>query len=141
MKKALNNTGNITKDLQVSGGVEDTRLEAKAKDTKKNSEAKDSPSEDRPFRSQGQGHRRKCSQKKKVFKQVFQANSKQKVFKKFFQAIYKILTIQKTVQYSSREQGNFRGLEASRQRTWPSRPKQGFQNRSSRTPLLLQVSL
>ena len=68
------------------GGVEDTRLEAKAKDTKK-------------IRCQGQGqlfrgqtlsrprtgmleakakdqvHSRKCSQKKKVFKKVFQANS------------------------------------------------------------------
>ena len=38
------------------GGVEDTRLEAKAKDTKK-SEAKDSLSEDRHSRGQGQ----KCS--------------------------------------------------------------------------------
>ena len=35
------------------GGVEDTRLEAKAKDTKK-SEAKDSLSEDKTFRGQGQ---------------------------------------------------------------------------------------
>ena len=40
------------------GGVEDTRLEAKAKDTKKyEAKAKDSLSEDRPSRGQGQ----KCS--------------------------------------------------------------------------------
>ena len=39
--------------MNSKGGVEDTRLEAKAKDTKK-SEAKDSPTEDRPSRGQGQ---------------------------------------------------------------------------------------
>ena len=43
------------------GGVESTRL--KARDTKKISEAKDSLFKDRPFL--GQGHRRKCSPKKK----------------------------------------------------------------------------
>ena len=38
----------------VKGGVEDTRLKAKAKDTKKSeAKAKDSPSEDRPSLSQG----------------------------------------------------------------------------------------
>ena len=43
-------------ELNTRGGVEDTRLEAKAKDTKKKSEAKakDSLSEDRPSRGQGQ---------------------------------------------------------------------------------------
>ena len=56
------------------GGVEDTRLEAKAKDTKKSeAKAKDSLSEDRHSRGQGpgmleakakdQGHKRKCSPK------------------------------------------------------------------------------
>ena len=60
-------------------GVEDTRLEAKAKNTKKSeAKAKDSSSEDRPSRCQGrnargQGHRRKCSPKKKIFKIFFQA--------------------------------------------------------------------
>ena len=61
----------------------------------------------------GQGHRRiKCSPKKKVFKNFFQAN-------------YKILTIQKPVLSSSRGQANFRGLEASRPRTrtWYLRPR------------------
>ena len=113
----------------------------------KKSKAKDSPCEDRPSRGQGQGrtgmvkdlgHRRNCSQKK-VFKKFFQAfsqketkglqfffqaiSNKKKVSKIFFQAIYKILTIQKIVLSSSRGQGNFRGLEASRPRTWPLRPR------------------
>ena len=34
-----------------------------------------------------------------------------------------ISTIQKIVLFSSRGQGNFRGLEASRHRTWPSKPR------------------
>ena len=66
---------------------------------------------------------------KKVFKQIFQAISKweKKGFRKFsarFVAFsIKILTIQKIVLSSSRGQGNFRGLEASRPRTWPLRPR------------------
>ena len=65
-----------TTAISNRGGVEDTRLEAKAKDTKKSeAKAKDSPSEDRTSRGQGQGHRRKCSPKKKVFKILFQAIS------------------------------------------------------------------
>ena len=79
-----------------------------------------------------QGHKRKCSptKKKKVFTKFFQAISKKKkkrfsqkffsrspqknVFRKIYQALYKILTIQKILLSSSREQANFRGLEASR---------------------------
>ena len=128
------------------GGVEDTRLEAKAKDTKK-------------FRGQGQGQtlsrprpRTKDSDasvlqtkkglqrffsgdlKKKVFKNFFQAK---KVFKNFFscdlylrkpkkrslQIFRKVSGIfqrnfngSKIVLSSRRGQGNFRGLEASRPR-------------------------
>ena len=78
------------------------------------------------------GHKRKCSPKKKnVFKKPFQTISKKKpskfffrqspekdVFEKYFQAFHKILTIQKVVLSSSRRgQANFRGLEASRPRT------------------------
>ena len=85
------------------GGVEDTRLEAKAKDIKK-SEAKDSLSGDRHSRGQGQ----ECSrpsprtkdtsasalQKKKRSSQKFFRRSPQKnVFQKIFQALHKILTI------------------------------------------------
>ena len=47
---------------------------------------------------------------KKFFSDVLQ----KKIKKFFFQAIYKILTIQKIVLSSSRGQGNFQGLEASR---------------------------
>ena len=72
--------------LPHSGGVEDTRLEAKAKDTKKSeAKAKDSLFEDRPYeakdrnaRGQGQGPRTKpqvFSKKKKIFKNFFQAIS------------------------------------------------------------------
>ena len=59
--------------MRTRGGVEDTRLRAKGT---KNFEAKN-----RPFR--GQGHRRKCSKKKKVFKIFFQAISK-KSLQNFF---------------------------------------------------------
>ena len=102
------------------GGVEDTRLEAKAKDTKK------IRGQEQPFRGQAlsrsrtgmleakdQGHKCKCSPKKKKFvKQSPQKNVSQKIF----QALHKILTIQKIVLSSSRGQANFRGLEAWRPR-------------------------
>ena len=83
------------------GGVEDTRLEAKAKDTKKSeAKAKDSLSEDRHSRGQGQ----ECSrprprtketsasalQKKKGLHKNFSGDPpppKKKVFSKNFQAI------------------------------------------------------
>ena len=127
-------------------GVEDSRLEAKAKDTKK------IRGQGQPFRKQtllrpttgmleakakDQGHKHKCSPKKKVFKnsfwgdlkknvftKIFQAISRKKRLPKNFQALHKILTIQKIVLSSSLGQANFRGLEASRPRprTWPSRP-------------------
>ena len=117
--------------------------------TQKKSKTKDGLSEDRHSRGQGQecsrprtgmpeakdqGHKRKCSpkKKKKVFKKIFQAISKKKkrssqkffmrsplknVFQKIFQALHKILTFQKIVLSSSRGQANFRGLEASNPRT------------------------
>ena len=79
-----------------------------------------------------QGHKRKCSPKKKGLRknfsgdlqkqkkrssQTFFKRSPQKnVFQKIFQALRRILTIQKIVLSSSRGQANFRGLEASRPR-------------------------
>ena len=113
------------------GGVEDTRLEAKAKDTKK-SEAKDSLSEDRHSRGQGQ----ECSrprprtkdtsasalQKKRSSQKIFRQSPQKNVFQKIFQALHKILTIQKIVLSSSR------GLDLR---------GQGLQNVSSRTPPLV----
>ena len=86
-------------------------------------------------KAKDQGHKRKCSpkkkkkglhkiflgdlqkKKKKVFTKLFQAMPQKNVFQKIFQALHKILTIQKTLLSSSREQANFRGLEASRPRT------------------------
>ena len=128
----------MVRSKRTRGGVEDTRFEAKAKDTKKSeAKAKDSPSEDRPSRCQEQecsrprtqDSRASVLQKNKVFKIFFQAVSKKKGLQKFFlaffckkrlqnffQAIYKISTIQQKLLSSSREQGNFRGLEVSRPR-------------------------
>ena len=106
-----------------------------------------------------QGHKHKCSpkKKKKVFAKIFQAISKKNkkkkkrssqkffkrsprknVFQKIFQALHKILSIQKIVLSSSRGQANFRGLEASRPRGQGQGldlrgQGQGLQNVSSRT--------
>ena len=134
--------GLLFNKLLSRGGVEDTRLEAKAKDTKKPeamAKAKDSLSEDRHSReakAKDQGHKAQVLSKKKrkkVFTKIFQAISKKKkkkrssqkffkrsslknVFQKIFQALHKILTFQKIVLSSSRGQADFRGLEASRPR-------------------------
>ena len=75
----------IFHEILTRGGVEDTKLEAKAKD---------STSEVKPSRGQGQRHKRKCSQKKKVFKI-------------FFRRMTKLLTIHKLQLSSSQGQGNF----------------------------------
>ena len=86
-------------DIACRGGVEDTRLEAKAKDTKKiRGQGQGQPFQgqtlSRPrtgmLEAKDQGHKRKCSpkKKKKVFTKVFQAISTKKRFpKKIFQAI------------------------------------------------------
>ena len=134
------------------GGVEDTRLEAKAKDTKKSeAKAKDSLSEDRHSRGQGQ----ECSRPRPRIKEVLSKKKKEgllsgdfqkkkkrssqkffrrfpqkNVFQKIFQALHKLLTIQKIVLSSSRGQVNFRGLEASKGLDLRG---QGLQNVSSRT--------
>ena len=75
------------------GGVENTRLKVKAKDTKKIR----GQGQEQPFRGQtlsrprtgmlkakDQGHKRKCSPKKKVFTKIFQAISTKKRFPKNF---------------------------------------------------------
>ena len=125
----------ISVSVIIRGGVEDPRLEAKAKtkDTKKIR----GQGQGQPFRGQtlsrprtemleakakDQGHKRKCSpkKKKKGLHKNFSGDlqkKKKKVFTKIFQALHKILTIQKIVLSSSRGQANFRGLEASRPRT------------------------
>ena len=116
-RKTLNIWLKRTRDKD---GVEGSRPR-----TQKISEAKDNPLEDGPFL--GQGHRRKCSPKKEnnnVFKKFFFRCSQKNKIKKspkkqvFLQKkIYKILRIPKLLLFSSREQGNFRGLKASRPRT------------------------
>ena len=92
--------------------------------TQKKSEAKDKDSLSEDRHSRGQGHKRKCSPKKrssknfsgnlkkKVFTKFFRQSPQKNVFQKFFQALHKILTIQRIVLSSSRGQANFRGLEA-----------------------------
>ena len=79
-----------------------------------------------------QGHKHKCSpkkkkrssqkffwrsaKKKKNSPKFFKRSPQKNVFEKIFQPLHKILTIQKIVLSSSRGQTNFRGLEASRPR-------------------------
>ena len=109
---------------------------------KSEAKAKDSLSEDRPSRGpdrnaqaegkvKNQGHKRKCSPKKKSLHKNFSGDLQKKkwssrkffrrspqkhVFQKIFHTLHKILTIQKILLSSSRGQANFRGLEASRPR-------------------------
>ena len=68
-------------------------------------------------KAKDQGHKHKCSPKKRSSQKFFWQSSQKNVFQKIFQALHKILTIQKIVLSSSRGQANFRGLEASRPRT------------------------
>ena len=108
----------------IRGGVEDTRLEAKAKDTKKiRGQGQGQPFQGQTLsrprtgmleaKAKDQKHKRKCSPKKKRSSQKFFKRSPQKnVFQKIFQALHKILTIQKILLSSSRGQANFRELEA-----------------------------
>ena len=115
------------KNVITRGGVEDTRLEAKAK-VKYTEKIR---GQGQPFRGQtlsrprtgmleakakDQGHKHKCSPKKKSSQKFFRRSPQKNVFQTIFQALHKILTIQKIVLSSSRGQANFRGLEASRPR-------------------------
>ena len=141
----------LVNNLRTRGGVEDTRLEAKAKDTKKNPRPRPrtvfprtDTLETKGRNARGQGPRTQAqvlSKKKKSSKTFFRRSPKNKkkglhknfssdlhkknVFQKIFQALHKILTIQKILLSSSGGQANFRGLEASRPRprTWHSRPR------------------
>ena len=70
------------------------------------------------------------SQKKKGRQKIFKRSPKRKTKKglrkfsaRFLAFSNKILTVQKLVLSSSRGPGNFRGLEVSRPRTWPSKPR------------------
>ena len=105
--------------VRSRGGVEDTRLEAKAKDTKKIRGQGQGLGQ--PFRGQtlsrprtgmlkDQGHKRKCSpkkkkglhknfsgdlQKKRSSQKFFKRSPQKNVFQKIFQALHRNLTIQK----------------------------------------------
>ena len=70
-----------------------------------------------PLKAKDQGHRRKCSPKKRSSKSFFRQSPEKTLSKNSFLAMYKILTIQKILLSSNRRQGNFRGNEASRPRT------------------------
>ena len=118
--------------LTNRGGVEDTRLEAKAKDTKKI--RGQGQGQGQPFRGQtlsrprtgmleakakDQGHKAQVLSKKKKKRssqKFFKRSPRKNAFQKIFQPLHKILTFQKIVLSSSRGQDNFRGLEASRPR-------------------------
>ena len=131
----------ISTIVGTRGGVENTRLEAKAKDTKKIR----GQGQGQPYRGQtlsrprtgmleakakDQGHKRKCSPKKKMSSQKFFRRSpkkKKKGLHKNFQAISAkkrfpknfssaSQNFNKSKNTSSRGQANFRGLEASRPR-------------------------
>ena len=84
--------------------------------TQKNFEAK--------AKAKDQGHRRECSPKKKVFKNFFSGDlylrkpkkRSSQIFRKVFGVFQQNFNGSKIVLPSSRGQGNFRGLEASRPR-------------------------
>ena len=70
-------TSNGSQDMLIRGGVEHTRLEAKAKNTKKSeAKAKDSLSEDRPSRGQGQECLRPRLRTKDISASVLQKKKK-----------------------------------------------------------------
>ena len=69
------------------------------------------------------GDLRSPKTKKRSSQNFFNRTPQKNVFQKIFRALHKILTIQKILLSSCRGQANFRGLEAPRPRTWPSRPK------------------
>ena len=108
------------KRTQDKGGVEGSRPR-----TQKNIRGQRQPFQGQTLsRARTQAQVLSKKKKKIVFKNFFQVFSKKKknqtISKKqvFLQkTIYKILKIPKIVLFSSREQGNFRGLEASRPRT------------------------
>ena len=118
--------------MAIQGGVEDTRLEAKAKDTKKIR----GQGQGQPFRGQTLSRPRTAMleakakdtsasalqkkkrshknfsgdlqiKKKRSSQKFFKRSPQKNVFQKIFQALHEILTIQKIVLYSSREQASF----------------------------------
>ena len=103
----------------VRGGVEETRLEAK--NTKK-SQGQGQPNRGQTLsrlrtgmheaKAKNQGRKRMCSPKIRSSEKFFRRSPEKTVLQKNFQALHKLLTSHKIVLSSSREQDNFRGLEA-----------------------------
>ena len=132
--------------MNTRRGVEDTRLEAKAKDTKN---PKPRPrtafprtdtleAKDRNARGQGQGPRTQAqmlSEKKSSSQTFFRRSPKKKRFPNIFQALHKILTIQKIVL------SFFEDLRARGQELDLRGQGQGLQNVFSRTPPLMNTLL
>ena len=89
--------------------------------TQKNFEAKDRPSRGQGPRTQAQVFSKIKGFQKFFFKRFPLEENKKRSLRKFFARFLalsnKISTVQKIVLFSSRGQGNFRGLEASRRRT------------------------
>ena len=86
------------------GGVEDTRLEAKAKDTKKDPRPRTAFSRTDTLKAKdrnarGQGPRTQAQvlfkKKKRSSQKFFKRSPHKNVFQKIFQALHKILIIQK----------------------------------------------
>ena len=144
----------IHHNLFTRGGVEDTRLEAKAKDTKKSeAKAKDSLSEDRHSRGQGQ----ECSRprprtkdksasalQKKGLHKNFSGDLKKKGLPKFFRRSPQKTVFQKIFSGAPQNFYNSKTKCCPRAEDRPIfedlRPRgqgQGLQNVSSRTPPLL----
>ena len=90
-------------------------LEAKAKD--QGHKRKCSPKKKKGLHKNFSGDLQKKKRKKRSSQKFFKRSPQKNVFQKFFQVLHKILTIQKILLSSSRGQRNFRGLEASRPRT------------------------
>ena len=67
-------------------------------------------------KAKDQGHKRKCSPKKKVFTEIFQAISTKKRFSKNFFSTPQNFNNSKNSAVLEPRQANFRGLEASRPR-------------------------
>ena len=109
----------------IRGGVEDIRLEAKAKDTKKIRGQGRGQTPSRPRTGMLEAKTKDTSasalQKKRSSQKFFKRSPQKNVFQKIFHALHKILTIQKILLSSSRGQANFRGLEASRPRSRTSK--------------------
>ena len=110
----------LSEDRHSRGqGQECSRPRPRTKDTSASALQKKKRSLQKFFKRSPKKKKKKNRSSQKFFKR----SPQKKVFQKNFQALLKILTIQKIVLSSSRGQANFRGLEASRPRTWPSRPR------------------